>query len=479
MIAQDLVILFPELLLTVGAMAGLVWGAFVRNRPAGAIMLWLAALFMGVAAVWITALPATGGGAFGGSFVDDAFARFSKVLLLLSAALTLLVGRDYLERQGLLEFEFPLLVAFAVVGMMVMVSARDLMVLYMGIELQSLSLYVMAAFHRDNARSTEAGLKYFVLGALSSGLLLYGASFVYGYTGTTSFDGIREALEGSDLPRGVIYGLVFMITGLAFKISAAPFHMWAPDVYQGAPTVATALFATAPKVAAMALLARLLFEAFPAADSDWQPIITVLAVASMFLGAVAAIRQTDIKRLMAYSSISHMGFALIGIAAATEGGLQATLLYMAIYAVTNLGAFALIISMRRDGRAVTDIAALNMFARAAPMRAFAFLLLLFSLAGIVPLVGFFAKFYVFVAAVNAGLTWLAVAGGIASVIGAFYYLRIVYFMYFGEQRSRLDPVMPAIAVLVLVGAAAAMILGIVNLFGIDGLALTAAGSLFA
>ena len=478
MITSDIITAFAEVSLAVTAMAGLVWGACVRHRPTGSIMLWLAAAAMAAAALWIALLPSADASAFAGIYADDAFARYAKVIILLSASLTLLIGHDYLARQGILEFEFPILIVLATVGMMVMASARDLMVLYVGLELQSLALYVLAAYHRDNARSTEAGLKYFVLGALSSGILLYGASFVYGFAGTTSFAGIREALAAPDMPRGAIYGLVFMVVGLAFKLSAAPFHMWAPDVYQGAPTVTTTLLASAPKVAAMALLARLLLEAFPTARSDWQPIIVTLAIASMYVGAIAAIRQTDIKRLMAYSSIAHMGFALIGIAAATEQGLQAALLYMAIYAATNVGAFALIVSMRQDGRVVTDIKALTLYAHVAPMRAFAFLLLLFSLAGIVPMVGFFAKFYVLAAAVDAGLTWLAVAAGIASVIGAFYYLRIVYYMYFGDHRARLDPAMPGLASLVLLIVAAAMILGVINLFGVDALALTAAQSLF-
>jgi NADH-quinone oxidoreductase subunit N len=414
--------------------------------------------------------------AFGSMFVDDGFARFAKVTILLSAAAVLLMSEGYMSRRGLMRFEYPVLVALATCGMMVMVSAGDLMTLYMGLELQSLALYVVAALRRDSGRSTEAGLKYFVLGALSSGLLLYGASLTYGYTGTTLFAGIVEKAQG-EASVGLLFGLVFLITGLAFKVSAVPFHMWTPDVYEGAPTPVTAFFATAPKVAAMALFARVMHDAFGGVTRDWTQVLALLSVASMFLGAIAAIGQTNFKRLMAYSSIAHMGFALMGLASGTEAGVQAMLIYMAIYVTMNVGTFAFILSMTRDGNPVTDIGSLNMYSRREPLKALALLILMFSLAGVPPLVGFFGKFYVLKAAVDAGMSWLAVAGVIASVIGAFYYLRIVFYMYFGDEAEPLDPGMAPAQWLMLVGSAAIMVLGVINLFGVEGVAAAAAASL--
>ena len=361
--------------------------------------------------------------------------------------------------------------------MMMMVSAGDLMALYMGLELQSLALYVIAAIRRDSQKSTEAGLKYFVLGALSSGLLLYGASLVYGYAGTTLFSGIISTIGEGEMPLGLLFGLVFLIAGLAFKVSAAPFHMWTPDVYEGSPTPVTAFFATAPKMAAMALFARVMQGAFGAAPDQWGQVLALLAVASMFLGAVAAIGQRDIKRLMAYSSIAHMGFALVGLASGTAEGVKAMLIYMVIYVTMNVGTFAFILSMEKDGRPVTDIGALNLYSRREPLKALAMLVLLFSLAGVPPFAGFFGKFYVLRAAVDGGMTWLAVAGAVASVIGAFYYLRIVFYMYFGEERDGLNGVMPGIQWMLLMASALAMVVGIVNLFGIEALAAMAAGTL--
>jgi NADH-quinone oxidoreductase subunit N len=409
-------------------------------------------------------------------FVDDGFARFAKVVILVSAAAVLVMSESYMQQRGLLKFEYPILVALAVVGMMVMVSAGDLMALYMGLELQSLALYVVASLRRDSVKSTEAGLKYFVLGALSSGLLLYGASLVYGFAGTTLFAGIIEATaDGVSL--GMLFGMVFMLAGFAFKVSAAPFHMWTPDVYEGSPTPVTAFFATAPKVAAMALFARVVHDAFGNVVSDWQQIVAFLSVVSMFLGAIAAIGQKDIKRLMAYSSIAHMGFALMGLAAGTVFGVQAMLIYMAIYVTMNIGTFAFILSMERDGRPVTNIESLRMYSKGQPLRALAVLVLMFSLAGVPPMVGFFGKFYVLRAAYDGGLAWLAVAGVIASVIGAFYYIRIVYFMYFGEEGEQLDSKMNPVLWAFLMGSAAVMLLGVVNLFGIESMAAAAAATL--
>ncbi len=477
MIGPDLKVILPELVLAVYAMLALMWAVY-RGKDAEAPMLfWLTAIVLAGLGAWIGLEPEGTRTAFDGAFVNDGFARFAKVMVLFSAAIVLLMSQEYLKRNQLLKFEFPILVALAVVGMMMMVSAGDLMALYMGLELQSLSLYVIAAFRRDSLRSTEAGLKYFVLGALSSGLLLYGASLVYGYAGTTSFEGITAAVGHEGLSLGLLIGLVFLLTGLAFKVSAVPFHMWTPDVYEGSPTPVTAFFATAPKAAAMALFARVTFDAFGGATNDWGQIVGLLSVLSMFLGAIAAIGQSNIKRLMAYSSISHMGFALMGLAAGTEQGVQAMLIYMAIYVTMNVGVFAFILNMEKDGQAVTDIAALNMYSRVEPLRAAALMVLMFSLAGIPPLVGFFGKFYVLQAAVNSGLVWLAIGGVIASVIGAFYYLRIIYLMYFGEAREALDGTMPAVHWAALMASAFVMVAGVVNLFGVETIAGAAAATL--
>jgi NADH-quinone oxidoreductase subunit N len=410
-------------------------------------------------------------------FVDDGFSRFAKITILLSAAAILLMSQEHMAKLGILKFEYPILLSLAAVGMMMMVSAGDLMALYMGLELQSLSLYVVAAMHRDDARSTEAGLKYFVLGALSSGMLLYGASLVYGYTGTTLFSGIIATAGDGEISLGLLFGLVFLMAGLAFKVSAAPFHMWTPDVYEGSPTPITAFFATAPKVAAMCLFARVVHDAFGNAVADWQQIIAFLSVVSMFLGAIAAIGQTDIKRLMAYSSIAHMGYALMGLASGTVDGVQSMLIYMAIYVTMNIGTFAFILSMEREGQPVTSIASLNQFSSREPGKALALLILMFSLAGIPPLVGFFAKFGVLLAAVDAGLTWLAIAGVIASAIGAFYYLRIVYYMYFGKDSETLEANMAPVQYGFLMASAIIMLVGVAGFFGVEGSAMAAAQAL--
>ena len=476
MTSADFQTLAPEILLAGYAMAALLTAVYTTKDKLAPALVWVTSgLFVAVALY----IGAGGNGerlVFNGLFMDDPFARFAKVTILLSAAAVLVMSQDYMTRRDLLRFEYPILVTLAVVGMMVMVSSADLITLYMGLELQSLALYVVAAMRRDSARSSEAGLKYFVLGALSSGLLLYGASLVYGYAGTTQFAGILTTVQ-EGVPLGLLFGLVFMLAGLAFKVSAAPFHMWTPDVYEGSPTPVTAFFATAPKVAAMALIGRLVQDAFGGVPGQWGQVLAGLAVASMFLGAVAAIGQRDIKRLMAYSSIAHMGYALIGLAVGTAYGVQATMIYMAIYVTMNVGTFAFILSMERDGRPVSDIAGLNQFAKAEPLKALAMLVLMFSLAGVPPMLGFFGKFYVLKAAVDAGWVWLAVAGAVASVIGAFYYLRLVYFMYFGAEQdpvtSRMSPVQWAM----LMGVAAMMLVGIVNLFGIEPAAARAAEAL--
>ncbi|WP_412563417.1 NADH-quinone oxidoreductase subunit NuoN [Thalassobius sp. MITS945101] len=433
MIQADLNIILPEILLAVYAMLALVFAVYTGKDKLAPMLTWLTALVFVLLAAWIGMSGVGNNAAFHDMFHDDGFARFAKVAVLLSAAAILVMSQDYMSRRDMLRFEYPMLMALAVVGMMVMVSAGDLMALYLGLELQSLSLYVIASLRRDSIKSTEAGMKYFVLGSLSSGLLLFGSSLVYGFSGTTLFSGIIEAASGGHASLGLLFGLVLVISGLAFKISAVPFHMWTPDVYEGAPTPVTAFFATAPKLAAMALFARVMHDAFGGVTADWQQIVAFLSLLSMFLGAVAAIGQTNIKRLMAYSSIAHMGYAMMGLAAGTAFGVQALLIYMAIYVTMNVGTFAFILSMEKDGQPVTDINALNMYAKREPGKALAMLILLFSLAGVPPMVGFFGKFYVLKAAYEAGLVWLAVLGVIASVIGAFYYIRIVYYMYFGEE----------------------------------------------
>ena len=475
--STDFSIVLPEVALAIFAMGALLFAVYTGKDKTASMLVWLTAAVMAAIAAWIGLNGQGDQTAFNGMFIDDAFSRFAKVTILLSGAAVLLMGESYMAKRDLLRFEYPLLVALATVGMMVMVSAGDLMALYMGLELQSLALYVVAALRRDSVKSTEAGLKYFVLGALSSGLLLYGASLTYGFAGTTLFSGIVQTATEGHVSLGLLFGLVFLITGLAFKVSAVPFHMWTPDVYEGSPTPVTAFFATAPKVAAMALFARVLFDAFGGITGDWSQIVALLSVLSMFLGAIAAIGQRNIKRLMAYSSIAHMGFALMGLAAGTAGGVQAMLIYMAIYVTMNVGTFAFILSMEREGRPITDIDSLNQLSKSEPLKALAMLVLMFSLAGVPPMVGFFGKFYVLKAAVDANMAWLAVAGAVASVIGAFYYLRIVYYMYFGEENEGIDGTMSPVAWAFLMGSAAIMVIGIANLFGIEALAATAADAL--
>ena len=474
----DLNIILPEILLALYAIAGLLGAAYTRKDGLASTLLWATVGLFIFLAGWIAMQGEGTNIAFGGMFIDDAYARFAKVAILLSAAAVLLMSEGYMSERGLLKFEYPMLVTLAAVGMMVMVSAGDLMSLYMGLELQSLALYVVASLRRDSIKSTEAGLKYFVLGALSSGLLLYGASLVYGYSGTTLFSGIIQTAQSGEVSLGMLFGLVFLTAGFAFKVSAVPFHMWTPDVYEGSPTPVTAFFATAPKVAAMGLFARVMHDAFGGAVADWQQIIALLSVCSMFLGAFAAIGQTNIKRLMAFSSIAHMGYALMGLAAGTVLGVQAMLVYMAIYVAMNVGTFAFILMMEKDGQPVVDISSLHQYAKHEPSKAAAMLVLLFSLAGVPPMLGFFGKLYVLRAAYEAGLVWLAVLGVIASVVGAYYYLRIVFFMYFGEERDEAlnggkSPVLWGM----LMASATVMVVGIINMFGVETAAIAAAQAL--
>ena len=476
--SADLNIILPEILLALFAIFALLGGVYTGKDGVASTLVWLTSAAMVALAAWIGLTGEGTNVALNGMFSDDGFSRFAKVVILLSTAAVLLMGEGYMSKRGLLRFEYPILVALSVVGMMMMVSAGDLMALYMGLELQSLALYVVASLRRDSARSTEAGLKYFVLGALSSGILLYGASLIYGYAGTTLFSGIIETAVHGDVSVGLLFGLIFVISGMAFKVSAVPFHMWTPDVYEGAPTPITAFFATAPKVAAMGLFTRVMHDAFGNAVPDWQQVVALISLLSMFLGAVAAIGQTNIKRLMAYSSIAHMGYALMGLAAGTALGVEAMLIYMTIYVAMNIGTFAFILSMEKDGQPVTEISSLNMYATAQPGRSFAMLILLFSLAGVPPMLGFFGKLYVLRAAYDADLAWLAIAGVIASVIGAFYYLRIVFFMYFGEEQAEgLDANKSTILLGFLMASAAVMVFGIINMFGVETAATAAAAAL--
>jgi NADH-quinone oxidoreductase subunit N len=436
----------PEILLAAGALALVLIGAFRGEKSFGLINT-LAFLLLALVGVLIATQDAVTVSAFNGAFISDSFGRFMKIAVLIGSAVTLMISGDYLKATGSQQFEFPILVALSTLGMLLMISAGDLIALYLGLELSSLALYVVASFNRDSVKSTEAGLKYFVLGALSSGMLLYGASLVYGMTGSVSFSGIASVLkDGTSL--GVIFGLVFILAGLAFKISAVPFHMWTPDVYEGAPTPVTAFFAAAPKIAAMALLVRVVEQAFPHITGQWQQIIVFIAIASMGLGAFAAIGQQNIKRLLAYSSIGHVGFALVGLSAGTAGGVEGVAIYMAIYLVTTLGTFGCVLAMRREGGYVEDIDDLAGLSKTHPMMAFILAMLMFSLAGIPPLAGFFAKWYVFVAAVEAKLYALAVIGVVTSVVGAYYYLRIVKIMYFDEAKAPYLPMSTAIRLVV-------------------------------
>lgn len=428
----------PEIFLACAGMALLMLGVFRGDgftRPVAYLsvvaMLFAAVLSMGYGTGRVVS--------FNGLFVMDAFAVFMKILVLVAAAFTVILSLGYIEREKMGRFEFPILMLFGSLGMLMMISANDLMSLYVGLETQSLAAYVIAAFRRDSARSSESGLKYFVLGSLSSGLLLYGASLVYGFAGTTSFDKIALMFDGGVVPStGLVIGLVFVAAGLAFKISAVPFHMWTPDVYEGAPTPVTAFFAVAPKIAAMALLIRLLIEPFGHLIHQWQQIIVATSVLSMMLGSFAAIVQTNIKRLMAYSSIGHIGYALVGLAAGTADGVRGVLFYLAIYLFMNVGTFGVILCMKRSGRMVEEVKDLSGLSRTNPLLAGAMAIFMFSMAGIPPMAGFLAKYFVFLAAVEAHLYALAVIGVLTSVVGAFYYLRIVKIMYFDEPLETID-----------------------------------------
>jgi len=453
----NLVPAYPEILLVIAGMAFLLIGVF-RGRESTTFTTWASIAAMAVAAWLIHAGHGVPAMTFGGMFAVNAFTAFAKILTLLGAGLALIMINSWSQESGVARFEIPLLVLFATVGMMLMISANDLIALYVGIELQSLPLYVLAAVNRDNLRSTEAGVKYFVLGALASGLLLYGASMVYGFSGTTSFAGIATAVQSGGGHVGVLVGIVFVIAGLSFKVSAVPFHMWTPDVYEGSPTPITAFFSVAPKIAGLSLFLRVLVGPFGGMLAEWQQVVIAISLLSMMWGAFAAIAQKNIKRLMAYSSIGHVGYALIGLAVGTVEGARGMLFYMLIYIVMSVGAFACILAMRVDGKPVEDVTDLAGLAKTRPGMAAAMGALMFSMAGIPPLAGIWGKFYIFVAAVNAGLVWLAVAGVLASAVAAYYYLRIVKIMYFDEPGKALDQ--PALSTAILYGLSSAAMLAL-------------------
>ncbi len=435
--APQLALALPEIILSVGAMVLLMVGAFAGEKSARVVTV-LAAILIAAAGVTLV-LITPDGSAFNGSFIVDPFARVMKIAALAGSAIAVMMSWSFVRLEKFERFEYPVLIVLATTGMMLMISANSLLALYLGLEMQSLALYVIAAINRDNLRSSEAGLKYFVLGALSSGMLLYGITLVYGFTGQLNFEGVAAALADSGRSIGLIFGLVFILAGLCFKISAVPFHMWTPDVYEGAPTPVTAFFAAAPKIAAMAMLVRIVTGAFQPVTADWQQVISFIAIASMALGAFAAIGQRNIKRLMAYSSIGHMGYALVGLAAGTQAGVNGVIIYMLIYMTMTLGTFAVIIAMRGKQGMVEEIDSLSGLGATNPVQALFLTVLMFSLAGIPPLAGFFAKYFVFVAAIEAQLYALAIIGVLTSVVGAYYYLRIIKIMWFDEPSVRFVP----------------------------------------
>lgn len=445
--------ILPEVIVGLGAIVLMLVAAFMRRGSV--VTHWAGIAVLVTACFALVGAPQEAGKVFGGMFAADGFAAFGKLIIFLSGAVAIFMAHNWFERDFEHGAEYPVLILLSCVGAAVMVSATDLMMLYVGLELQSLSSYVLASYRRSDARSAEAGLKYFVLGALASGILLYGISLLYGFTGTTSFTGIAAAFGGAEGGSfGLLFGLVFTLAGIAFKVSAVPFHMWAPDVYEGAPTPVTAFFASGPKVAAILLGTRICLDAMAPAIDAWRQIIIFAALASIILGAVAAYGQTNIKRLLAYSSINNVGFLLVGLAAGGQAGAQAVLFYSAVYVVMTLGAFLCVLRMRdANGRPVENIGSLAGLSRSRPWLAAAFAMFMFSLAGIPPLFGFWPKLMVFMAAVDAGLLWLAVAAAVATVIGAYYYLRVIKVMYFDEPAAPYSPARSPVETALLVAAA--------------------------
>lgn len=467
----------PELVLSAAGIILLLLGAFAGDASARLIG-WLSVLALAVAGWTLTGIAGDGGAAFDGLYRADAFGTFAKALIYLAAAVSILIAPRFFATGQAVRAEYPVLILFASAGMGLMVSASDMLTLYVGLEMNSLASYVLASFMRQDGRSAEAGLKYFVLGALASGITLYGISLLYGFTGSTSYAGIATAM-GNGLSNGELFGMVFVLAGLSFKISAVPFHMWTPDVYEGSPTPVTAFFASAPKVAGLGLIMRVAMEAMGHGFAAWQQIVVFAALASIILGAVAAINQTNIKRLLAYSSINHVGFALIGLAAGTKEGVAAVLSYLFIYVVMTIGSFLCVLQMRdENGHPVEDIASLSGLSRSRKGLAAAFAIFMFSLAGIPPMLGFWAKFLVFDAAVGAGLTGLAVAGIVSSVIGAFYYLKIVKTMYFDEPAAPYAPAGSVLENAIMTVAVAVVVLGYLLNPLLDKLSAAAAASLY-
>lgn len=417
----------PELTLAIGGLVLLVLGAFLGEKSAKLISILSVGLLVAAAAV---AANGPLGAAFNGAYVADPLAVYAKVLIYLAAAVAVILGGGWMHRVGIARFEFPILIVLAAVGMGMMASSGDLISLYVGIELHSLALYVLAAIHRDNLKASEAGLKYFVLGALSSGLLLYGASLIYGFTGSMSFTEIGAVAAQGDVGPGLIFGLVFLISGLAFKVSAAPFHMWTPDVYEGAPTPVVALFATAPKVAAMVLIARVLDGGFAGIQDQWAQVLVLISLLSFAVGAFGGLVQKDIQRLLAYSSIINIGYALLAITAGTTVGIQAMLMFMTLYVIDQFGFFAILLSLSKNGRPIRKIADLAGLKKDRPFTAIALTILALSVLGMPPMAGFWAKYYVFGAAAQAGYWMVGAAGLVASVVSAFYYLRMIKLMWF-------------------------------------------------
>ncbi len=427
----DILILGPEILLIIYSIIAILTASFLKSNKSYNLIFQATIIIFLISALILYFTPFEIQTNVNGIFIRDTFSKFFQILILLGVSCLLFMSKQYLQKNNLFKPEYPILIIFSTLGMMIMISSHNFLLLYLGLEIQSLSLYVVSSFRRDNYKSTEAGLKYFILGSLSSGLMLFGISLIYGSTGSINFEIISSIINYEGFFPGIVAGLVFLICGFAFKASAVPFHMWTPDVYEGSPTPVTAFFATVPKIAAVGVLLRVLFDCFGQIVESWQQVIIIISVLSMFLGSVAAIGQNNIKRLMAYSSIGHIGFVLMGVASGTDKGISAVLIYMVLYIIMNIGVFVFILNMERNGVAVTTINSLNMYNNVSKSQTLFLTILLFSLAGIPPLAGFFGKFFIFNAAINAGLSWLAVMGGIASVIAAFYYLRIVYLMYFG------------------------------------------------
>ena len=425
---QTIVYILPELFLSIAIMFLLMLGVFIKKSFKLVNLLTILSLIFAIALVLNQ--PNEIIKIFNGSYIIDKLSIFMKVLTLLFCLFVLLLSKDYIKNNSIDKIEYPIIILASTLGMILMISSYDLIVFYLGLELQSLCLYILASFKRDDERSTEAGLKYFVLSALASGLLLYGCSLIYGFTGSTNFEIISENLSEGNT--GAVFGMVFIIVGLAFKVSAVPFHMWTPDVYEGSPTSVTSFFALVPKIAALTVFIRFMYVPFINVISHWQTIIIFLSIASMILGAVAAIGQSNIKRLMAYSSIGHMGYALAGLAPGTNAGIHSTIIYLTIYLVMNLGAFGCIFMMKRENVFYEKINDLSGLSKNHPMLALGFLIILFSLAGMPPLAGFFAKFYIFMAVIEAKMYTLAIIGLVTTVVSAFYYLRIIKVIYFDK-----------------------------------------------